>query len=718
MDHPIDRCPDCDEAGAHFDRRDFFKTLGATAVAWWVSPVLAVVLALWGVHLAVRDLLPPRVALWMPRVANGLAVAVVLYVLTKHWMPLGIDKGLVPNLVFVIAVLGSILVCLLVFLRLYEPLLRFFLRFKLLFYVMPTVTVVFGLVVWLGFETIFGFIPSTAARLGVPEARIRETSSWVWAHHHFPGLGREFMPDLDEGSFLLMPVTMPHASIGEALDILRKQDMAIRAVPEVEMVVGKIGRAESALDPAPVSMVETIITYKPEYGPPDPKTGARPRLWREHIRNTDDLWKEIERAARVPGATFASKLQPIAARIIMLESGIRAPMAVRIRGKDLEEIEAVGLAVEKYLKEVPSVSPASVVADRIVGKPYLEIDIDRNAIARYGVSIRDVQDVIETAIGGQQVTTTVEGRERYPVRVRYQRELRDSIESIERILVASADGAQVPLGQVAGIRYVRGPQMIRGEDGQLVGYVLFDKQAGFAEVDVVNACREYLDAKLAAGELVLPAGVERPVFVGNFENEVRSAQTLAWVVPLALLLMFLNIYLEFRSVVKTLIIFAGVFIACSGGFLLIYLYSTDWFLNFWVYGVHMRELFQVHPINMSVAVWVGFIALIGLSDDDGVVMSEFLDQSFAASRPASIGAIREATVEAGMKRIRPCLMTGAATILSLIPVLTSTGRGADVMVPMAIPSVGGIMIALMTLYFTPVTYCLMQEIKLRWRAKK
>ncbi len=315
-------------------------------------------------------------------------------------------------------------------------------------------------------------------------------------HHLAPS--QEFMPPLDEGSFLFMPSLMPHASIGEALDVVRKQDMAIQAIPEVEMAVGKIGRVDSPLDPAPISMIETIINYKTEYksdaqGYPilyrydekgdrfardeqgalieDP-SGRPFRQWREHIDSAQDIWDEIAEVAEIPGTTGAPKLQPIAARIVMLQTGVRAPMAVRIRGDRLEEIEAVGLEVERILKEVPGVKPSSVVADRIVGKPYLEIEIDREAAARYGVSIRGVQDVIETAIGGQRVTTTVEGRERYPVRVRYQRELRDRFESLGRILIAAADGSQIPMKQISTMRYGRGPQAIKSEDTSYVGNVI------------------------------------------------------------------------------------------------------------------------------------------------------------------------------------------------------------------------------------------------------
>jgi Cu(I)/Ag(I) efflux system membrane protein CusA/SilA len=553
------------------------------------------------------------------------------------------------------------------------------------------------------------------------------------------GLGKEFMPPLDEGSFLYMPTTMPHASIGECLDVLQKQDMAFQSIPEIDSVVGKIGRVESPLDPAPISMVETVINYKPEYilnkdgrrerfkydkkrgfvrdeyGKLIPDRWGRPfRQWRERIKKPDDIWKEIEKAGQIPGTTGAPKLQPIMARIVMLQSGMRAPMGVKVKGAgrtDLDTIERVGLEIERFLKEVPSVEPSTVTADRIVGKPYIEIDIDREAIARYGVSIRDVQDVIEVAIGGRRVTTTVEGRERYPVRVRYLRELRDQIETMGKILVSARDGAQIPLVQLTDIQYTRGPQVIKSEDTSLTGYVLFDMKPGYAEVDVVEDCKRYLQEKIADGELELPAGVSYS-FAGTYESQVRAQKTLMIVIPLALFIIFIILYFQFKSVTTALLVFSGIIVAWGGGFLMIWLYSQGWFLDFSVFGVNMREMFQVHPINLSVAIWVGFLALFGIASDDGVVMCTYMEQSFRGRDVESVDEVRKTVISAGVRRIRPCLMTTATTILALIPVLTSTGRGSDIMVPMAIPSFGGMTIEILTMLVVPVLYCWIKESKI------
>jgi Cu(I)/Ag(I) efflux system membrane protein CusA/SilA len=540
-----------------------------------------------------------------------------------------------------------------------------------------------------------------------------------------------------------MPTTMPHASIGEALDVLQKQDMAISAIPEVESVVGKIGRVESPLDPAPVSMIETVINYKSEYltderghrmrfrydrrrgdyardesGKLIPDSRGRPyRQWRDEIRSADDIWDEIVKAAQVPGTTSAPKLQPIAARIVMLQSGMRAPMGVKVKGPDLETIERVALEIEQLLKEVPSVAPSAVIADRIVGKPYIEIDIDREAIARYGISVRTVQDVIEIAIGGRPITITVEGRERYPVRVRYARELRDQIESLARILVPAADRSQIPLEQLAEIRHVRGPQAIKSEDTFLVAYVLFDMRPGHAEVDVVEDCQRYLEARIASGDLKIPLGVSYS-FAGSYENQIRSEKKLMVILPLALLVIFLILYFQFRSVSTTLLVFSGIFVAWAGGFLMIGLYGQEWFLDFQIFGVNARDLFQVHPLNLSVAVWVGFLALFGIATDDGVIIATYLRQTFAVRRPQTVAEIREATVTAGRRRIRPALMTVTTTILALIPVLTSTGRGSDIMVPMAIPSFGGMTVVLITVFVVPTLYSAIEEWKLDRRGEE
>jgi len=707
----------------------------ALAVQWWIA---GSVLILLGTYYQAAGHLPRLLRRAGPLLASAVAVAIVGVLLTRHWEPLGPERGVLRNLVFVAAIIGGLLAFFYVFRRLYEPILRWCLLHKIAFLSIPTVLVVLGVTVWLGFDGVFGFVPIAAGKLSVDPASIRGSRLWARLSEAFPGLGNEFMPPLDEGSFLLMPTTMPHASIGEALDVLQKQDMALRAIPEIDTVVGKIGRVESPLDPAPISMIETVINYKPEYITDqdghrvkfryDEKQGefardengeleldpeGRPnRQWRDHIESPDDIWDEIVKAAQIPGTTSAPKLQPIAARIVMLQSGMRAPMGVKVKGPDLDTIESVGLEIERLLKQVPSVDPSLVIADRIVGKPYLEIEIDREAIARYGISIRRIQDVIEVAVGGRRITTTIEGRERYPVRVRYLRELRDQIETLGRVLVPAPDGTQVPLEQLSKITHVRGPQAIKSEDTFLVGYVLFDMKPGHAEVDVVEDCQRHLKEKIETGEFSLPDGVSY-TFAGTYENQIRARKTMSIVLPVALFVIFMILYFQFKSVSTTILVFSGILVAWAGGFLVIWLYGQPWFMDFSVFGVGMRELFQMHTVNLSIAVWVGFLALFGIASDNGVVIATYLDHSFAGRPIESIEDIREATVVGAVRRIRPCLMTSATTILALIPVLTSTGRGADVMVPMAIPSFGGMLVVLVSVFVVPVLYCAIKE--LRWR---
>ncbi len=652
-------------------------------------------------------------------VLTALLVAIIL---TRLWLPLGPEKGFVKNIVFVGGLIGGLLGFFYLFQHFYGALLRWFLVHKITFLSLPIVLLFFGGFIWLGFNSWFGWLPET----------IQNTRTMAYFNDKFPGLGKEFMPPLDEGSFLYMPTLMPHASIGEALDVLKRQNMAIRSIPEVESVVGKLGRAETPLDPAPISMIETIINYKSEYitdkdghrirfkfdkggfvrneqGDLIPDSSGKPyRLWRPHIKKPDDIWNEIIRAAHLPGTVPSPKLQPIAARIVMLQTGMRAPMGIKIKGPDLETIDMVGLQLEKILKEVHSVEPGSVLADRIVGKPYLEIDIDRKAIARYGIKLRQIQDVIEVAIGGKRITTTVEGRERYPVRVRYMRELRDQLESLEKILVPAPDGTQIPVAQLSTIRYVRGPQVIKSEDTFLVGYVIFDKKPEYAEVDVVEDCRKYIEEKIKTKEFIIPAGVTY-TFAGSYESQVRSEKKLKVILPLALFIIFIILYFQFRSIPTTTMVFSGIAVAWAGGFLMIWLYSQPWFLNFSILGAGMREIFQVHSINLSVAIWVGFLALFGIASDNGVVMATYLDQRFASGNISSIDDIRQATVEGALRRIRPCLMTSATTMLALIPILTSTGRGSDIMVPMAIPSFGGMFVIFISVFIIPVLYSMVKE---------
>lgn len=640
----------------------------------------------------------------------GIALFVAVYYLSEEWLPMGPQSGLSLNFLFVAGCVVLILGLLWLLVIYYERILRWCLANRLKFMIIPISTVVFGF--------------------------------WIWRN-----TGEEFMPALDEGSFLLMPTSMPHTGIEQNLEYIEKLDRRLASIPEVETAIGKWGRVNSALDPAPAQMFENTINYRPEYildedghrmrfkvnkdgafilkdgttyQPADgfrlvPADSLIPdsrgdyfRQWRPEIKNTDDIWQQIVNVTHLPGLTSAPKLQPIEARLVMLSTGMRAPMGLKVYGPDLESIEQGGKALEQALKDMPSVIPSSVFYDRAVGAPYLEIKLNRENMARYGMSVSDLQEILEAAVGGMTLTRTVEGRERFPVRLRYARELRNDPEALSMLLVPTAGGAQVPLKELADIEYSKGAQMIQSENTFLVGYVIFDKPSGKAEVDVVKETEKLLETKLKSGELQLPKGVSYK-FAGNYEQQQRATDRLMIIVPMALLIVLLILYFQFKSITASLIHFSGVFVAFAGGFILLWLYGQPWFMDFSIAGQNMRDLFQMHPINLSVAVWVGFIALFGVATDDGVLMGSYIHHLFLERNPKTKEEIRETVVAAGLKRVRPAAMTTATTLIALLPVLTSTGKGADIMVPMAIPTFGGMLIQSMTMFIVPILQCWWRE---------
>jgi len=605
------------------------------------------------------------------RIARYAAIAFVVILLATHWQP--VKSSVILSLLLLLLIGGAWLSFFHLVQRFYRPLLAWCLDHKKQFLALPLLIVLLGALAW-------------------------------------GSLGREFMPHLDEGSFLYMPSTVPGGGIEAVTDIIRQQDRAIQEIPEVETVVGKLGRVDSPLDPAPLGMIETLITYKPEYGTDE--KGKRIRLWRDEIKTPDDIWREIVATGTLPGVTGAEKLQPISTRLVMLQSGIRGSMAVKLQGPTLEAITDAAQQIEQLLREsqIPELDPAVVNLDRSSGnwKPYLLIEPDRAALAQYGVSVGTLNRVIEAAVGGEQAGTVLIDRERYAARIRLQREKRDSFEALRRIPVPAADGAQIPLEQVATLRYEAGPAAIKSEDAALVSHVFFGKRKGFAEIDTVEAVRDFLDQSVEDGSLKIPSGVSVG-FAGTYESQLRATATLRVVIPISLLLIFMVLHLHFRSVSTTALVFSGIAVAWAGGFILLWLYGQPWFLAF----TGLRGLFNVHTINLSIAVWVGFLALFGIASDDGVVMATYLDQQFADSSVKSKEEIRKRVIEGGARRVRPCLMTTATTVLALLPVLTASGRGADVMGPMAIPVFGGMTIEVITMFIVPVLYSAIKEHKLK-----
>ncbi|ASB49916.1 efflux RND transporter permease subunit [Alkalitalea saponilacus] len=757
-------------------------------VVWWY-PWAGVVLLLLGIVNTIKILVENGIV-QRTKIINllskhhdiliiGIISLAVAWLLAGEWIPLGVRNSHTTNFLFVVLIISSVLGLFKVFIFYYPKILDWCLSHKKIFLAVPAIFILLGINIWMGFDSVFGFIPKITEKVG---CKIRTNKVWSTLHHAFPGMGKEFMPSLDEGAFLLMPTSMPHSGVDANIEYLRQLDMRVEAIPEVETVVGKAGRAESALDPAPMSMFENVILYRSEYvtdenGYPvrfkvdrkgrfelsakvrssslsalTEQDNTKPvlfdygtggilssqgdtlireisfteviphliqhrrghffRQWREHINTPDDIWHEIVMATNdIPGVTSAPKLQPIETRLVMLQTGMRAPMGVKVFGPDLETIEAFSMKIEDALKQVPSVKSQAVFADRSLGKPYMEIVPDRNLLARYGISIGEFQHYVETMIGGMALTTTVEGRERYDIRVRYAREWRDDYEKMKRILLPAHNGTLIPLEELAEITYRSGPAMIRGENTFLVGFVLFDRESGYAEGSVVNDAKQHLRNLIGSGDLVVPEGVSYQ-FSGSYENQIRAEKRLSIIIPLVLVVIFLLLYFQFKSTITSFIIFSAIILAFSGGFMMLWLYAQEWFLDVGLLGTNLREWMQIRPYNLSVAVWVGFIALFGIATDDGVVITTYISQSFEKHKPENILEIRKAVMEAGMKRVRPCLMTTATTILALLPVLTSSGRGADIMIPMAIPAFGGMSIALVTLFLVPVLYSLKEEIKI------
>jgi len=657
----------------------------------------------------------------------NLFLAIPLFILcllglTSSWSPLGLGAGYLHNLIFVSFCVFSLLGSFAVFQKFYEPMMNFCFRFPKSVLALPLVICIAGFNVWFGTATTFSFLPDT----------LRNTSVFSFLVHQFPGTGSEFMPKLKEGSFLYMPTSMPHAGGEEMQGVLSTLDARIAAIPEVQWAVGKAGRAATALDPAPMSMVETIIQYHSEYvldengfkrnfaydenrqkfmrdeneGLIEDKNGRPFRNWRDSIKSPEDIWDEIIKVTNLPGTTSAPFLQPIEGRIVMLQSGMRAPIGIKIMGDNLQVMEKFGLEIEGLLKQVAGVKTSAVFADRIVGKPYLEVEWDREALARYGISMQAAQKHIEWGVGGGKLSEVIDGRNRFPLTLRFLKDYRDSPEDLEKLLISPPGGkTAVPLSLLAKLHYRKGPQAIKGEDSKLVSYVLFDKEPGLSEGEVVERVQQYFELKKQSGELLVPPGTYYK-FAGSYQNQVRAKKRLSVIIPLALIIIFILISLQFNSGLVTCIIFSAVVLAWCGGFIMIWLYGQDWFLNFSLFGHHFREIFQINTIYLSVAVWVGFLALFGIATDNGVLISTFIRNALANDPPKNKAELRATILKAAHRRVRPCLMTSATTVLALLPILTSHGRGSEIMIPMAIPIFGGMNLALLSLFLIPVLFYL------------
>ena len=475
-------------------------------------------------------------------------------------------------------------------------------------------------------------------------------------------LGGEFMPELDEGDLMYMPTTLPAISAGKARQLLQQTDKLIRTVPEVETVFGKIGQAETATDPAPMTMIETLIRLKPR------------NEWREGM-TMDDLKQELDALVQLPGVTNAW-VMPIKTRIDMLATGIKTPLGIKVAGADLEVIEDIGFRIEQALKDIPGT--ASVYAERVRGGRYITIDINRINAARLGLNIDDIQDIVRTAIGGVNVTQTVEGLERYPVNIRYAREIRDSLERLRQLPLITPAGARIPLEEVADIIVTDGPPMIKSENARLNGWVYVDIR-GRDLGSYVNAARAQV-----ATEVELPPGYSL-TWSGQYEYMQRAMERLSIVVPVTLFIIFILLYMNFRSLTEVCLIMATLPFAFGGGLWLLYL------LDF----------------NLSIAVGIGFIALAGVAVESGILMLEFLNKSFVSVQLTTEkpDVLRNSVIDAAEQRLRPIMMTTCSTVAGLLPIMFITGTGSEVMQRVAAPMIGGVLSStVLTLIVIPVIF--------------
>ena len=552
----------------------------------------------------------------------------------------------------------------------YTPLLKFFLRRKLVFMAAPALIMVLGLGAWIGLPTVLRPFESVSRMLG---AEPHEFPGYVQLKHTLPGLRTDDWIALDEGSWFYMPTLYPAASFSEAMQVLQTQDALIKQIPEVENVLGKIGRVESALDPAPAAMIETYVMLKPV------------AEWRPGI-TSEAIWAQINAVATLPGVTPASPLQPIEGRVVMLQSGIKAPMAIRVYGDSLAGLADATLQVAEQLRSIPYVNAATVNPDIVMGKPYIEFKVNRDTAARFGMSAMMVNQIIETALGGMNLTNTVEGRERYAIRLRYQRDLRERVDELSRLPVVTPTGEVVPLERLTTMSTTWGPSVINSEDARLVAHVSFSPSGVAGDLETVEGVEQTLRSAQESGALNLPTGYSLQA-VGSFQNQIEANQRLLIIVPLVVLVNLLLIYLEFRNLAIALIIFLQIPVAFAGGMI----------------GL------GVMGIEMNTAIWVGFIALFGISVDDGIVIATYMEQTFRRRALKTVQDVRDATVEAGRRRIRPCLMTAFTTFAALLPVMMATGRGADVARAMALPVFSGMFIELVSLFVVPVLYCAYME---------
>ena len=564
------------------------------------------------------------------------------------------------------------------FIRIYHPVIDFVIRWRWV-----VIGAAAAMIVWVFFpwnRLVTNYLPQF----------LRPVSVAIGKLFPYQNLGSEFMPPLYEGDLLYMPTTFPGISTTKAREILQQTDQIIKTFPEVHHVFGKIGRAETATDPAPMDMVETTIMLKDEKNWPkiDIKD-AKGKTVAHRRRTVDELTNDMNAAIQFPGLNNAWTM-PIKTRIDMLATGIKTPVGIKVAGSDLKELERIAAEIETVVRQVPGTS--SVFAERVMGGNYIEFNINRDEIARYGLALGDVQEVLEVALGGMALTTTVEGLERYSINLRYDRDFRENLEALEQIIVPTPTGAQIPLGQIATLKLVRAPMGIKSEGAIPNAWIYIDVK----NIDIgsyVKMAQRAVAEAVASKRIVMPSGYN-VFWSGQYEYMLRAQQRLMIVVPITLLIIVLIIYLNTRSLVGTAIIMLSVPLALVGSFWLLYL----------------------DGYNLSVAVWIGLIALAGVSAETGVVMLLYLDLAYEQwkheGKMHTASDLRDAIYHGAVKRVRPKTMTAAVIIAGLLPILWSHGAGADVMKRIATPMIGGIVTStIMELLVFPAIFFI-------WRSRK
>jgi copper/silver efflux system protein len=664
---------------------------------------LGIIIALVSVYIYIKSRIPLKIDKYIMLLAYITGIIIVSYFLAEHWLPLGPQTGIFINLVFVLFAIGFLLFFFYLLQVYYAAILRFCLNHKIVFLALPCCMILFGITCWLGIKPIINKLPKS----------IRNSEIASSAISLFPGLGKQFMPSLDEGAFYFMPSCMATAGIEAMEDVLKKQDLSISDIPEIGDSVGKAGRSETALDDAPLSMIETYINYKSEYITDDldfvkrfkfnpdendyyrnrngekvhaadgkpylvkgefmrtsanklipDSNGMAFRQWRpplepslnpgreywKGIKKTRDIWNLVVKKSKLPGLTQPPMLYPIEANIMMVQSGMNSKIGVVVYGPDLQSIQDAAYSMAEVMKKVKSIIPETVFALRVIGKPYIEITIDRKAIAQYGITIGQVQDVISTAIGGKTATRTVQGLERNAVRVRYQRELHDNFENLNDVLVAAPDGARIPLSLLTKISYEPGPQSVLNRNTSIMSYIYFTNNPNNSAIKSVQDAKTILDEYQKNGKLKLPKGVHYE-FIGAYQNQISAAKRLRLIVPLAMIIIFIVLYLQFKSFFTALIVYLGILVSWSGGFIMVWLYGQPWFLDFTFAGVNFQDLFNLQTIYLSVAVWVGFLALFGIAANDGVIMATYIREYIQDKKLKSKSEIHDHIIYAGKRRV-------------------------------------------------------------------